>query len=147
MVTKQINFRIFVENYTLDDAYGTLNDFKSHFGLQTIPAYEEFKVMVTNAPLIQMPMSMLSRIENTTATPEIVGKGLEEDLEKRGLAGKEDLGRQYSASQSVKHHANQAVESKTEPIILVKIGPKLILLDGDHRLYAYALMNKPIINF
>ena len=36
-----------------------------------------------------------------------------------------------------------AVWDNTEPIILIKVGNRLILLDGDHRLYAYALMDKP----
>ena len=99
MVKEQISFRTFVEmKYTLDDAYGTLNDFKSKFGLQHIPTYEEFRGMVEKSPLIQLPMSMLSNIENTTANYKIIGKGLEEkELEKHGLAGREDPGRKHSA--------------------------------------------------
>lgn len=143
-----MNFRQFVEmKYTLDDAYGTLNDFKSKFGFLYIPTYEAFQSMVAKSPLIQLPMSMLANIENTTANPSIVGKGLEEEeeeLEKRGLAGREDPSRQHTAFQSVKHHTDMALKGNTEPIILVKVGNRLILLDGDHRLYAYALMNRPV---
>jgi len=140
-----MNFKQFVEMYTLDDAYGTLRDFHAKFGITKVPTYEEFKASVAKAPVVQLPMSMLARIENTTANPSIVGKGLEEDeLEKKGLAGKEDPTRQYTAYQSVKHHTDMALGSKTEPIIILRVGKRLILLDGDHRLYAYALMNKPI---
>lgn len=144
MVAEHMNFRQFVEGYTLDDAYGTLRDFKAKFGLAYIPEYEQFKDMIEKAPVVLMPMSMLSKIENTTASPNMVGKKLGDNLEKMGLAGKEDPRRQYSANQSVQHHSDMALQGKTEPIIVLRAGKRLILLDGDHRLYAYAAMGKPV---
>jgi hypothetical protein len=148
----RMHFKKWFYQFSMDDnitdAFGTLRDFGERWKYE-LPSEKDFAALVEKIPVRTLVPSKMKaekfKLNNTSATFALIGKG----LESRGiitglkLAGKK-TGRRYSAWDSVKYHSEQLKNGESPPLVFVKQDDnRLTLLDGDHRLVAAYLMDLP----
>jgi len=124
------------DNHTAEDAYGTLVHNYHRFGIKTIPTKPDFLLLVANTPTTRLRPEQAVTLQNTTATPQLIGKGTSDPsvIQNTGM-----VDQRHPSWQSILHHAESP---NPIPVIIVKHQGKLILLDGDHRVTAGVLRNR-----
>lgn len=122
---------------TIADAYGTLVNFHRKFGIDEIPTQKEFNALLEKTPEISMQPAEAVNINNISAHASLIGKGIKYPSVIKGLGM---VKQRHDSWQSILHQK----QKQTAPIIAVKHNGKTILLDGDHRLMASVLVNRPV---
>jgi len=133
------NFRKWLESETTDthaDAYGTLVNYHVQFGIPVIPSERVFLDLLKRMVSVLISPERAVLVNNTSATKELIGKGLK-DVSVVGM-----VDQRHDSWQSVLYHAGK---QKNTPVVVVRHKGNLTLLDGDHRLVASVLMNRPIL--
>jgi hypothetical protein len=127
------------QQHTTADSYGTLLHYHADFGIANIPSQAEFSGLLANSPVVQITPEQAVDFQNTSVSPHLIGKGVSDPSVISGMG----MGDQrHDSWQSVLHHAGKQQDA---PVVAVKHGGQVWLLDGDHRMMASVLMNRPVM--
>jgi len=136
-------FEIFLNEsdhtHTIEDSYGTLVNHARQFGINNIPTQEDFNQRLKETPIVKIYPRQAVTIHNTSATPNLIGKGISDP---KIIHGKGMGDQRHESWASVVYHAQRVQDV---PVVAGRYKGNTILLDGDHRLMAAVLMNKPLM--